>query len=202
MRAVIPVLDPQILEQRKRFGVDQYDEMWDGELHMPPSPDYWHQSFEGELATYLRIHWGHPNKAQVLQQMNLARVRAGQEWRQDYRIPDILLVTPERMQINHVSHFEGAPDMLVEIHSPGDEAHEKLPFYRELTVPEVWIIHRDTKKVEPYLLRQGEYELSEPDADGWVRSPAAGMEMRPTGTGKLAIQLIGKADTAADLPLY
>lgn len=202
MRAVIPVVDPDFLKRRQRFGADQWDEMWEGELHMGPSPDYTHQSFEGELATYFRIHWGYPKQAQVLQQINLAREGAGADWRNDYRIPDILLVTPDRMGINKESHFEGAPNAVVEIHSPGDEAYAKLAFYRDLAVPEVWIIHRDSKQVEIYLLKDGEYERTEPDADGWVLSPATDVEMRPTGKVKLAISMAGNPATLAELPTY
>ena len=210
MRAVIPVIDPLILAQRKRFGVDQYDEMWEGELHMPPSPDYVHQDFEGELATYLRVHWAGPLKAKVVQQMNLARDGAGADWQSDYRIPDILLVTAERMGINKGSHFEGAPNAVVEIHSPGDEAYEKLPFYQNLGIPEVWIIHRDSKHTEIYLLRGDEYERSEPDAEGWSRSPTANVEMKPAPPTppsqggpkvcKLAIRVCGDNSTYAELP--
>jgi len=202
MRAVIPVVDPHLLAQRKRSGVDQYDEMWEGELHMPPCPDYVHQSFEGDLSTYLRNHWGYPKKAQVVQQMNLAHEGAGADWQSDYRIPDFLLVTADRMNINKGSHFEGAPNAVVEIHSPGDEAYEKLPFYRDLAVPEVWIIHRDSKQAEIYVLHGGEYDSVDSDADGWLRSPAANVEMKPTGTGKLAIRVAGNPTTLAELPQY
>jgi hypothetical protein len=202
MRAVIPVVDPDFLKQRQRFGADQWDEMWEGVLHMAPSPDFVHQDFEGELAFYLKAHWAVPIKGKVVQQMNLAREGAGADWLKDYRIPDILLVTPDRMVINQGSHFEGAPNAAIEIHSPGDEAYAKLPFYRDLAVPEVWIIHRDSKEVEIYLLKEGEYERSEPDADGWVLSPTTNAEMRPTGKGKLAIRIVGIPATLAELPTY
>ena len=43
--------------------------------------------------------------------------------------------------------------MVVEIQSPGDETYEKLPFYAELGVSEVWIINRDSRSIEVYALR-------------------------------------------------
>ena len=56
--------------------------------------------------------------------------------------------------------------MVVEIRSPGDETMEKLPFYAQLGVPEVWIIDRDTKVPELYVLRAGRYENSA--GGGWL----------------------------------
>jgi hypothetical protein len=202
MRAVIPVVDPLILAQRKRFGVDQYDEMWEGELHMPPVPDDAHQSLEGDLEFYWRVHWGLPNNALVQHQINLAPVGAGKDWTNDYRIPDLLLLTQDRFHIRCGTHWEGAPNVVVEIHSSGDEAYEKLPFYCDLAVPEVWIIHRDSKQVELYVLHGGEYDRVDSDAENWLRSPATGIEMQPTGTGKLAIRVAGNAATQAELPTY
>ena len=55
--------------------------------------------------------------------------------------------------IDHDTYFEGAPTVVVEIRSPGDETMEKLPFYAKLGVPEVWIIDRDTRQPELYLLK-------------------------------------------------
>jgi hypothetical protein len=33
MRAIMPVVLPDVLSWRKRRGLDRWDEMWDGELH-------------------------------------------------------------------------------------------------------------------------------------------------------------------------
>ena len=202
MRAVIPVVDEVILAQRKRFGADQYDEMWEGVLHMAPSPNDFHQSLESALEYYLNQHWGLPNKAIVQHQINLAAVGAGKDWLQNYRIPDLLLLTPDQFHVRCGSHWEGAPNVVIEIHSPGDEAYDKLPFYRDVGVPEVWIIHRDSKHVDLYLLRGHEYERCEPDADGWVRSPTVGVEMKPTSTKKLDIRVVGNEAARAQLLLY
>ncbi|CAN5663811.1 hypothetical protein BH18ACT2_BH18ACT2_00800 [soil metagenome] len=47
-------VDPQLLAERTRLGLDRHDEMWDGELHMVPPPSGPHQSFAAELAAELR----------------------------------------------------------------------------------------------------------------------------------------------------
>ena len=52
MRAVVPEIEPGILDWRRRTGADRWDEMWDGVLHMPPMPNRSHQ----ELADPRSLH--------------------------------------------------------------------------------------------------------------------------------------------------
>ena len=47
--------------------------------------------------------------------------------------------------------------MLVEIESPGDDSEEKVPFYGQLGVRELLLIHRDKRTLR--LLRLAEQEL-------------------------------------------
>ena len=91
--------------------------------------------------------------------------------------------------------------MVVEIRSPGDESYEKLPFHAGLGVPEVWIIHRDTKVPEIRVMNEdGEYELLPPDPAGWHISPSTGLQMRDTPAGKLRIRAGSDDGTATELP--
>lgn len=196
MKAVMPSVLPEIVNQRKRLGLDKWDEMWDGVLHMPPMPNRSHQDFEWSLETYLRFWWAKPNKARVYHNVNLASVDG---WPNDYRIPDLLLLTQERFDIDKNEYFEGAPDVVVEIRSPGEETEEKMSFYEELRVPEVWIIDRDTKEPEIYLLKKGRYRRQRA-VKGWVRSPVTGIEMQASKAGKLVIRLIGDESTQEELP--
>jgi hypothetical protein len=198
MKAIMPVAFPEVLAWRKRTGADQWDEMWDGVLHMPPMANFDHQDLEGALETYLRFRWAGPRKAKVLHQINLAPPGGWPE--KNYRIPDLVLLTPERFHINRNEYFEGAPDVVVEIHSPGDEAYDKLPFYQELGVPEVWIIDRDSKEPEVYVLKRRRYKKQAADRAGWVRSPGTGVEMRAGRPGKLAIRMAGDEAAREELP--
>jgi Uma2 family endonuclease len=197
MRAVMPTLLPEVVALRKRTGADQYDEMWEGVLHMPPVPSRFHQDLEFSMESYLRIHWARPCGAKVYHQINLASVGG---WPNSYRIPDLLLLKPERFAIDRNEYFEGAPNVVVEIHSPGDESYEKFSFYAELGVPEVWVIHRDTREPEIYTLRRGKYRKERPAANGWLRSRETGLELRAGKSGKLAIRLVGDESTRQDLP--
>jgi Uma2 family endonuclease len=171
--------------------------MWNGELHTAPAPNFDHQDLESELESYLKARWARPIRAKVIHQVNVASLGG---WPDDYRIPDLVLITRERADINRGECLEGAPDVVVEILSPGDETRQKLPFYSELGVPEVWVIDRDSKEPEVHLLRGGKFRKQRPVAGGWVRSPLTGIEMRAASGGKLSIRLIGNDETRQELP--
>ena len=143
MRAVIPEIPPETLAWRKKAGIDKFDEMWEGVLYMTPAPKRSHQDFVVEMYTWLRSYWARPHGNQVHHQVN---VTSPGGWPDDYRIPDLVLLTPDRFDIDHDLYFKGAPTVVVEIRSPGDETMEKMPFYARLGVPEVWIVDRDTER--------------------------------------------------------
>jgi Uma2 family endonuclease len=197
MKGVMSAVPPEVIAHRKLTGADQYDEMWEGVLHMPPVPNRSHQDLEWAFETYLRFHWAPPRRAKVYHQINLAAIGG---WPNNYRIPDLLLLLPQRFAIDRNEYFEGAPDAVVEIHSPGDETYDKFPFYAELGVPEVWVIHRDTRQPEIHLLRRRKYRPQRPTADGWLRSPATEVELCAASSGKLGVRLGGDETTREDIP--
>lgn len=197
MRAVMSTISPDIVAFRKQTGADRWDEMWEGVLHMPPAPNRDHQNLEGNLEFYLRMNWARPRRSRVYHQINVATPGG---WPQNYRIPDLVLLTPERFGIDRNEYFEGAPDVVVEIYSPGDESYDKLAFYAELGVPEVWIIHRDSKIPELYQLQGEGYERQIADESGWLSSSATGIEFRAGQSGKLDIRLAGDETTQESLP--
>src|SRR5207248_670436 len=112
---------PEILELRKRTGADRWDEMWEGVLHLMPCPNRDHQDLEWALETYLRTFWARPTGAKAYHQINLASPGG---WPDDYRIPDLVFLTPDNFALDHNEYFEGAVDGVVEIHSPGDETYD------------------------------------------------------------------------------
>src|SRR5262245_38191773 len=93
MKAVMPSLLPDVEAYRKKTGADQWDEMWEGVLHMPPAPNCDHQDLEGSLESYLRLDWVPRSKGKVYHQINLS---PGGDWRENYRIPDLVLLLPPR----------------------------------------------------------------------------------------------------------
>jgi hypothetical protein len=197
MKAVMSDVPLFILSWRKQTGAERFDEMWEGVLHMTPSPNLDHQDFEWALETWLRTHWAAPLGNRVHHQINVASVGG---WPNDYRIPDLVLLTSDRFFIDRNEYFNGAPTVVVEIHSPDDESYEKLPFYAKIGVGEVWIIERDTKTPAVYLLQNGEYKELASDAAGWLHSAATGILLRGESSRKLAIQLADDANTLRLLP--
>jgi Uma2 family endonuclease len=197
MKAVMASVPEHILEWRRRTGADRYDEMWEGVLHMAPSPNRDHQDIELALAMWLRLNWGQPNGCRVITRINVAQPHT---WPDNYRIPDIVLLTPARFHIDLNEYLNGGPDAIVEIRSPEDETYEKLDFYAAIGVREVWVLDRDTKRPEIYELVDDEFRRRQPDAHGWHRSEVVGAEMRATGDNKLEIRLTGRDDTLERLP--
>jgi Uma2 family endonuclease len=197
MKAVMASVPEHILEWRRRTGADRYDEMWEGVLHMAPSPNRDHQEFELALAMWLRLNWGKPNGCRVFTRINVAQPDT---WPDNYRVPDIVLLTPTRFHIDLNEYFNGGPDAVIEIRSPEDETYEKLDFYATIGVREVWVLDRDTKRPEIYELVAEELQLRQPSAQGWHRSDVVGAELRATADEQLEIRLAGRDDTLERLP--
>jgi Uma2 family endonuclease len=199
MKAVMVEMLPHWLAERKNSEAAKWDEMWDGVLHMPPMPNEMHQDFEDALAAYLRYRWAKPRGAKVFTQIDLTLPDVP-DWTRNYRVPDLLLLTPDRYEIRKGTHFSGAPLVVGEVYSPGDETYEKLPFYATLGVPEVWVFDRDTRAPEVHVLTGSVYQLRAADPDGWLRSAASGVEFRQTRAGKVWVRITGDEASAEELP--
>ena len=197
MKAVMPAVSDDILHHRKATGADRYDEMWEGVLHMPPMPNRFHQNLNWSLETYLRLVWVVTCEAEVYYEINVAPVGG---WPHDYRVPDLVILLPDRYAIDRNEYFEGAPTIVIEIRSPDDEAYDKLAFYAALGVPEVWIINRDSCEPEIHVLKRGRYKKEAAAADGWIRSSEIAIEMRQGDGNKLAIRLAGDEERRENLP--
>jgi Uma2 family endonuclease len=189
---------PGLLEERHRLGHDRYDEMWEGVVHMNAVPHRDHQVLGSQLFVWLYLNWRRAPQREVYPERNIALPNG---WPNDYRIPDLVLTTSERSEYDRGTYIEGPPLVCIEIHSPHDEAYEKLEFYARLGVPEVWIIDRDKKDVEVYILDTvtKNFELAEAGPDGWLRSSVTGILLK-TVDERLAIQLADDAASRTDLP--
>jgi Uma2 family endonuclease len=197
MKAVIADVPPFMLAWRKQTGAEMWDEMWEGVLHMAPVPSRSHQDFKYQALFWLSRHWAKPLGNRVHGEVNLASPGA---WPRDYRIPDLILLKPDRFGIDHDVYFEGPPTVVIEIESPGDETAEKISFYAQLGVPETWIFHRDTKQPRLLTLQGGAYRDRAPNAEGWFISPATGIRFRHDPSGKLTLQYGDDPATKEMLP--
>jgi Uma2 family endonuclease len=197
MKAVMPEVPADILQWRKTTGAYSWDEMWEGVLHIAPTPTTRHQELQGALLGWLHTYWALPRGCKAYPPINIASPGG---WPNNYRIPDIVLLTPDRFHIDHDEYFEGAPTVVVEIRSRGDESYEKLAFYAQLGVPEVWIIDRDTKVPQLFVLSEADYRDQPAGPSGWLASAATGVWFRTEPEGKLAIRLADQPESLRLLP--
>jgi Uma2 family endonuclease len=178
MKAVIQDLPKRWLEERRASDASRYDEVWEGVLHMAPAPNMDHQELAIELSFLLKSHWEPRSGGRVFYEVNVTTPEDESTWTTNYRIPDMVMLSADRLAFRKTEYICGPPLVCIEFHSPGDEAYEKLPFYAKLGVPEVWIIHRDTKEPEIHLLEGRHYKTAIADRDGWLLSPATGIRLR------------------------
>jgi Uma2 family endonuclease len=199
MKVIASVAPPGLVERRRRMGVDRRDEMWMGVLHMNPLPNRDHQELVMALAFWLKTHWGRPGGNKVHIERNVAKPGG---WPEDYRGPDLVLLTPDRFEPDKNEFIEGPPTAVIEIRSPDDESYDKLTFYAELGVPEVWIVDRDTKQPEIFVLDQPsrQYEKHAVNIDGWLASGFSDIRLRAARGPKLAVEMAGARTSYAELP--
>lgn len=80
----------------------------------------------------------------------------------DRVIPDVMIVC--RPDIIKKNGIHGAPDLVVEVLSPGTAKNDrgcKKDLYEMSGVREYWIVEPNTHSIEAYLLRNGKYVLDE-----------------------------------------
>ena len=141
MRGLWLEIPEHVLAERRLTGVDRWDEMWDGVLHMAPAPLYEHQRILHELEVFLAIIV-RDGRGVVVPQVNVFGLATPEC---NYRIPDLIFVAAGREHVIARDGIRGGPDAVIEVRSPGDESYEKLPFFASLGVREVVVIDRDTK---------------------------------------------------------
>jgi Uma2 family endonuclease len=199
VKAVLYEIPPHWLAERRNSDASQWDEMWEGVLHMRPVPTTTHNNLAYDLRGHLKRWWAKPRGCRAYGETNLTTPADEDEWTKNYRIPDLVLLDPPRFGIDKDAYTAGAPLVVMEVRSPGDESYEKLPFYAALGVPEAWVIDRDTRVPEVYRLAAGKYEPTAADAAGWVVSPATDVRLM-AANGKLRVQVGDDPASQIDLP--
>ena len=160
----------ELLEERRRRGLDLRDEVWDGVLHMVSPPSSEHQ----RLGSRLLLAVAPVAERRGLTALYETGVFDPVAGTRDYRVPDLVFARPE-----HISDrgIEGRAALVVEILSPGDESREKLPFYAAVGVEELWFVSPGDRLVEVYVARAGTFHAALPDDGGGVRSAARGITL-------------------------
>jgi Uma2 family endonuclease len=173
-----------LLDERSRTDAGRFDEMWEGVLHMVPSPSEEHQRIEIELAFALREPAA---TARLHLRTELGLFDPAVAEPASYRLPDLVLFGEE---VRSERGVEGGAALVIEIRSPGDESLEKLPFYERVGAAEVVVVDRDTKELRHWL-RAGDRLAEQPlGGDGGLRLVAVPVTFRSDG-GRLHVRTTG-----------
>jgi Uma2 family endonuclease len=177
MRGLLLEVPESLLAERRRLGIDRWDEMWEGVLHLVPPPSGWHQEFGSELFLFL----GPIAKARGLKATYETGLFGSEK---SYRTPDLAFSLPSQRTERGV---EGGAELVIEILSPNDETYEKLPFYAAFPVREVLVLNPDTRAIELLVLQGGTYYRVAADEKGLVRSSVLGVAFATRDGPKLEV---------------
>ncbi|MEZ0264108.1 MAG: Uma2 family endonuclease [Phycisphaerae bacterium] len=145
-------VEERLIAERQALGLDAHDEVWDGVYFMPPIANNEHQALLGELVMIFGV---------VVNWKGLGRVFPGanvsdrEDWKTNYRVPDVLVFLNGNPAQNRFTHWLGGPDLAVEIISSRDRSREKLDFYAAVGTREVLLIDREPWRLELYRLTEG-----------------------------------------------
>jgi Uma2 family endonuclease len=140
-------------------------ELMDGELYMVPAPTTRHQRVSRELFKIIDRHVAANRLGEVF--YSPVDVILGEGDAREVAQPDIIFIAAERGSIVKLHGIEGAPDLVVEILSPGTESRDrgyKMKFYARHGVREYWVVDPDNRLVEIFT----------PGAEGFVTAARAG----------------------------
>lgn len=132
-------------------------EIIDGELFVTPAPVTRHQKISRQLQYILMAALEKEGKGEVYNapvDVVLSRENVVQ--------PDLLFVRVERRKIIGERYIEAAPDLMVEILSPGTRRRDvltKSALYARFGVPSYWVVDPDLDRIEFYRLENGTYRL-------------------------------------------
>jgi hypothetical protein len=143
----LPSQIEELLERRRRWGADLFDEVWDGVYHAATP-----LATAGSIALVredLRTALGSLAQRAGLQMLGAFNIG---EWDTDYRVPHGGL----HRELNWDMCAPTAA-LVIEIVSPGDETWEKLPFYAAHQVDEVLIVDPQERTVNWLGLAGEEY---------------------------------------------
>jgi len=178
MRAVVP---DEWIEERRRLGLDRKDEMWDGVLHMVPPASSVHGLFGSDLGGALRRSAKDIGLWHLIEPGVFEPEVPGMT---SYRVPDLGYARPEDVSERGI---EGRAVLVVEVLSPRDSSHEKLPFYRKVGVGEVLFVDPRTRAVEVRRPAGDGWHLVGPDDAGWTTLTSLGVALRLVG-GRLQVR--------------
>ena len=148
----------------------EYFSVIGGERLMSPSPNRWHQTALINLATQLK-EFAKRNQLGTVLVAPFDVYFSEDEFVQ----PDLLFVAKEHVERLTDNGVKGAPDLVVEIVSPGSARTDRLTkrnLYAKHGVSEHWIISPNERTIEVLSLKEGNYEsVGLYEGDEAIKSP-------------------------------
>lgn len=131
-------------------------EIANGILLLAPSSTGSHQDTVGEVFFHLRSHVKLPGLGLVSQAPSVVELSS-----KDVFQPDIFVVMDVNLDRVQEKKFVGAPDLVVEVASPGTVAFDRLTkydAYERTGVSEYWIVNLERRTVEVLVLEGGKFQ--------------------------------------------
>ncbi|HEY8693104.1 MAG TPA: Uma2 family endonuclease [Chloroflexota bacterium] len=133
-------------------------EIIDGELYVSPSPRVPHQRVSLNLTKFAL-----PADEADLGRLYYAPVDVVLDEHNVF-VPDLIFVAKDRLSIVQETHVHGAPDLVVEILSPGTQHRDlgiKLQAYARFGVKYYWVVDLYSQSVQVFVL-QDDHTFAEP----------------------------------------
>lgn len=147
MREPYPQEVEALLRRRRLLGLDTFDEVWDGVLHIvSPGPSYEHGQIVQALAESLPPLVREAGLEAVLQPVNIGLSS------DDFRVPDGGL-----FRRGTSGTWLTTAALVVEVRSANDESWDKLRFYAAQQVDELLIIEPENRVIHWLGLRDDGY---------------------------------------------
>lgn len=130
-------------------------EIMQGVLMMSPAPEPAHQGIADEIASYLRSQILYAKRGLVFT-APLDVVLSSHNTTQ----PDVIVLLKEHLDRLQKKYIAGAPDLVVEVISPGSKTYDRLVkygVYAKAGVPEYWLVNAREQTIEVFVLEEKEY---------------------------------------------
>jgi Uma2 family endonuclease len=146
---------PFTYEDYKRIPetTDRRYELMDGELCVVPAPTTLHQTVAQNLEYLLVQHARATRCGRVLHAPLDVVLGVGAQ--RDVVQPDIVYIAASRAAIVTIEEVVGAPDLVIEIVSPGSKTKDrgyKRALYERSKVREYWIVDPESSSVDVFVL--------------------------------------------------
>ena len=159
----------------------RYELIW-GELYVSPTPNTRHQRASTRLLVEIDGFLARNNAGDVFH----APLHV-QFDRHNLVQPDLVVVGAEKCEIIHDTGVVGAPDLCIEILTPGRRNFDfikKNVLYARYGVPEYWVVDAERERIAVHVRGTSRYEPQESD-DGVARSVIfPGLEFDPRGIAR------------------